>query len=429
MPDAAPVPDSPAAIAGRARAAARMLARACTASKRAAILGLAEILDGARTRVAEANAEDLARAEQKGLPRNLIDRLRFGEAKIDARIAALRAIAAVPDPVGTVLREETVGSGLLAARIRVPIGVILMVYEARPHVTFNAGALCLTAGNAAILRGGSEARSCNTLIADLWRRALDGAGLPADAVQVITGDHAQVAGLLERTDDIDLVIPRGGRGLIEAVVEKSTIPVLKHYTGVCHVYLDTGCDLATGLDIALDSKCLMPAVCNAAETLLIHADHKPQLPAIAAALAAQGVALRGCERTRAAVPEAEAVSEDDYRQEYLDLVYSVRVVDDLDDAIEHINTYGSHHTDAIVTPDAGRGQYFVDGVDSAVTLVNASTMFCDGATLGMGAEIGIATDKVHARGPMGAEELTSYQHVIRGDGTVMGPRRHSEREI
>jgi glutamate-5-semialdehyde dehydrogenase len=295
-----------------------------------------------------------------------------------------------------------------------------MVYEARPHVTVNAGAFCVKSGNAAILRGGSEAKRCNRLLGRLWQESLVEAGLPSDAIQVVAGSHEQIQELLELDEYIDLVIPRGGKGLIKVVAEQSRIPVVKHYEGICHVYLDEGCDLEAGLEIAIDSKCLMPEVCNAAETLLVSKAIAGELPRIVEALRKRDVTVRGCGQTQAVAAGVEPATGEDWRTEYLDLIISIRVVADVEEAIQHVNRYGSHHTDAIVTNNEARARRFVDRVDSAVVLVNASTMFCDGESLGMGAEIGISTDKLHARGPMGLEELTSYKFVIRGHGHAMG---------
>lgn len=410
-------------IAKSARRAFEDLAGAATEQKNRALRAMAETLKVRRNEIRTANDADMARAREDGLADKIVNRLRFGDAKIDARIRSLEAIAALEDPVGQVFRVTQCRNGLEAARVRVPLGVILMIYEARPHVTVNAGAFCLKAGNACILRGGSEARECNRLLGECWRGALAEAGLPSEAVQVVSGSHEDVDELLQEQNAINLVIPRGGKGLIQTVAERSRIPVLKHFEGVCHVYLDEDAELERGLDIALDSKCLMPEVCNAMETLLVHEGLSGALPEIAAAFRANGVVVKGCEAVQRAVPGVESATERDWRTEYLDLVVSMRVVPSVDGAIEHINIFGSHHTDAIVTDSVAAARRFTREVDSAVVLVNASTMFCDGATLGMGAEIGIATDKLHARGPMGLEELTSYKFVLRGDGHIMGPPR------
>ena len=408
------------AIARTAADASTMLATASTEQKNAALARLADRLATRRQDILGANEADVAEARSRGLANNLVDRLRFGPAKIDSRIRCLHKIEALPDPVGRTYAHDLRPNGLEVARMRVPLGVILMIYEARPHVTVNAGAFCLKSGNAAILRGGTEARRCNVLLGELWREALTEADLPPEAIQVVSGTHEQVNGLLEQEAYIDLVIPRGGKGLIQAVSRDSRIPVVKHFAGLCHVYLDDDADVRRGVEIALDSKCLMPEVCNAMETLLVSEALSDQVTRIVDALRICDVRVRGCEKIRALVPHIEPATEDDWSTEYLDMVVSVRMVRNVAEAIEHINRYGSHHTDAIVTDSRSRARRFVERVDSAVVLVNASTMFCDGESLGMGAEIGISTDKLHARGPMGLEELTSYKFVIHGDGHVMG---------
>lgn len=411
----------PVTIAGTARECAGRLAEATREQKDAALLAMAAKLADRQAEILLANQKDLDAAAAAGLPAKVIQRLGFGKRKILARRGSLQKIAALPDPVGQTVRSTAGPDGLKVARVRVPLGVVLMVYESRPHVTVNAGAFCLKSGNAAILRGGSEATHCNALLGALWRESLIEAGLPPEAVQVVTGSHEQIRQLLQLDGQIDLVIPRGGKRLIQAVAEHSRIPVVKHFEGVCHVYLDEGWDEPSAISIVLDSKCLMPEVCNAMETLLVAPSADDRLLGVLGALRHCGVSLRGCEQTRRLDPRVEPASEADWRTEYLDMILSVRVVGDVEEAIEHINRYGSHHTDAIVTDNGEHAQRFVDRVDSAVVLVNASTMFCDGESLGMGAEIGISTDKVHARGPMGLEELTSYKFVIHGDGHVMGP--------
>ena len=407
-------------VAARAREVSRTLAAATRQQKDAALRNMAAHLENHRAEILAANEADRREAASQGVPQNLLDRLRFDEGKIEGRRRSLELIAGLPDPVGRTLREETLPTGLWVRRVSVPLGVILMVYEARPHVTLNAGAFCLKAGSAAILRGGSEARRCNAVLGDLWREAALAAGLPAESVQVISGPHETIHELLELQGLIDLVIPRGGKGLIEAVARRSRIPVIKHYEGVCHVYLDGDIDLAAALDVVLDSKCLMPEVCNALETLLVDRSLAPALPQIVAALREAGITVKGCPASRAAVADLDPAEEADWRTEYLDMILSLRVVDGVDEAIDHINRYGSHHTDSIVTAEKNRAEQFCREVDSAVVLVNASTMFCDGQALGMGAEIGISTDKLHARGPMGLEELTSYKFVIHGRGHTMG---------
>ena len=412
-------------IAERARQSAATVATAPTERKNAAIRSMANKLALGESDILEANEADLAKAERDGLPANLIDRLRFGEKKIDSRIRCLKKIEALADPIGKPFHVQNRPNGLLVERVRVPLGVILMIYEARPHVTVNAGAFCLKSGNAAILRGGSEAKLCNALLGELWQESLVEADLPPEAIQIVSGSHEEVDQLLQLSEYIDLVIPRGGKGLIAAVAGNSKIPVIKHYAGVCHVYVDDDSDVDRAIDIMLDSKCLMPEVCNAMETLLVSEAAAEHLPKMIEAFRTHNVAVRGCETTQAAAPGVERATRADWRTEYLDNIVSIRVVKNVDAAIDHINHYGSHHTDAIVTDDERNAKRFVEQVDSAVVLVNASTMFCDGESLGMGAEIGISTDKLHARGPMGLEELTSYKFVIRGDGHVMGgPQAH-----
>ena len=406
--------------ARKARGAANALLLASPTRKNAALRGMADRIWERRQGLIEANAADMEEARGSGLPSRLINRLGFREDKIQSRRRSLLKIAALPDPVGQPFHAELRPNGLDVRRVRVPLGVILMIYEARPHVTVNAGAFCLKSGNAAILRGGSEARRCNALLGELWTECLASAGLPTDAIQVISGSHAEVGELLDRVDDIDLVIPRGGKDFIRTVSRKSRIPVIKHSAGICHVYLDSPSALRRGLRIVEDSKCLMPSVCNAAETLLVHTSLSARLPLVVRYLQKHGVEVRGCAKTRARIPELAPATAEDWDTEYLDLVLSVRVVDDVAQAIEHINRHGSHHTDSIVTDSESNARRFVGEVDSSVVLINASTMFCDGESLGMGAEIGISTDKLHARGPMGLTELTSYKFVIRGAGHAMG---------
>jgi glutamate-5-semialdehyde dehydrogenase len=413
--------DKSISIARSASLASQTLASAPREQKDMALHVMAHQLAAHTEAIVKANQRDIEAAVSGGLSENLVARLRFGEQKILARQRSLQKIAGLPDPVGRSIREETRPSGLNVSRVRVPLGVILMVYEARPHVTVNAGAFCVKSGNAAILRGGSEAERCNTLLGQLWQGALVEAGLPKDAVQVVSGTHEEVRELLERHEYIDLVIPRGGKGLIRSVAEHSKIPVIKHFEGICHVYLDEISDLTKAVNIVLDSKCLMPEVCNAAETLLVSRQACGRLRDVLEPLRHCGVTLRGCAETCRIDDRVEPATEEDWRTEYLDMILSVRIVDGVEQAVEHVNRHGSHHTDTIVTDDAAHAKRFVTAVDSAVVLVNASTMFCDGESLGMGAEIGISTDKLHARGPMGLEELTSYKFVIEGKGHVMGP--------
>jgi glutamate-5-semialdehyde dehydrogenase len=412
-------------IAERARALAPHMAEAESDRKDAALRAMAERLRCEREALVAANAHDIADAEAHGVPDTTRARLAFGPDKVDARARSLEAIAALPDPVGAIIRADRLANGIVAQRVRVPLGVILMVYEARPHVSINAGALCMKSGNTCILRGGSEAAHCNALLGRLWGDALDAAELPREAITMLSGSHDAVKALLQLDTLIDLVIPRGGKALIRAVAQHARIPVIKHYAGVCHVYVDASADPVTASRIVIDSKCLMPEVCNAVETVLVSASNPHALRRVVRDLQHAGVTVRGCNRTRAACPAVAPATEADWETEYLDTVIAVRVVPDVAAAVAHVNRYGSHHTDSIVTPDAAAAEQFCRAVDSAVVLHNASTMFCDGASLGMGAEIGISTDKLHARGPMGLEELTSYKFVLHGDGQVMGaPRTH-----
>ena len=407
-------------IAQSASTAAAVVARADTAQKNAVLHHMARLLRDNTDEVVAANRADMQAAEEQGISGALLARLAFDENKVSSRVESLRLIAGLPDPVGQVPQLQRRPNGLMVGRMRVPLGVILMVYEARPHVTVNGGAFSLKSGNAVILRGGSEARLCNELLGRLWAEALEAEGLPADAVQVVSCGHDAVAELLQLDHLIDLVIPRGGKGLIRTVAAQSKIPVIKHFEGICHVYVGPHADPQKALPIILDSKLLMPAVCNAAETVLVDESMVGWLPLLVTALVNNGIEVRGGPLVCEACDRAVLANEEDWATEYLDTIYSVRVVSDLDAAIGHIAKYGSGHTDTIVTENYSAAQRFMREVDSSVVLVNASTMFCDGQSLGMGAEIGISTDKLHARGPMGLEELTSYKHVIWGEGHAMG---------
>lgn len=407
-------------IVSRAKKASRRIAVAETAAKNTALHHMAAQLDRRCKDILRENARDLENARKNGIANALYERLRFDEAKVQSRINSLNKIAALPDPVGQIFQQQKTANGLQIGRMRVPLGTLLMIYEARPHVTVNAGAFAVKSGNVIICKGGSEARNCNRLLGRLWAESLDAAGLPEDTVQVVSLKHEEVDMLLNLPEDIDLVIPRGGKGLIRSVAEKSRIPVIKHFEGVCHVYIGDKADTEKALPIALDSKLLMPAVCNAAETLLIDESMRAWLPFLINALLKNGINIRGCPVACAASSEIVPADEADWSTEYLDKTYALKMVSNIDEAISHINRYGSGHTDVIVTENYSHADRFIKRVDSAVVLVNASTMFCDGETLGMGAEIGISTDKFHARGPMGLNELTSYKHVIYGTGQVMG---------
>lgn len=404
----------------RARLAARQLARADTAAKNAALLAIADALRRAQPQLLAANAQDLAAGRAAGLDDALLDRLTLDAARIASMADGLGQIAGLADPVGAIDDLRARPSGIRVGRMRVPLGVVGIIYESRPNVTADAAGLCLKSGNACILRGGSEALHSNLAIAACIAAGLESAGLPATAVQVLeVTDRAAVGLLAGLVEYVDIIVPRGGKGLIQAVMQQARVPVLKHLDGVCHVYIDDGADLAMARRIVLNAKTHRYGVCNATETLLVAAGEAPAvLPVIAADMAEKGVELRGCERARALVPGMTPASEADWYAEYLAPILAVRVVDGLDEAIAHIARYGSAHTDAIVTRDLARADRFVREVDSASVMVNASTRFADGFEYGLGAEIGISTDKLHARGPVGLEGLTSQKWVVLGNGEV-----------
>jgi glutamate-5-semialdehyde dehydrogenase len=408
------------ALTERACSGAEAISQAETDAKNAALLSMAGLLEERCSDIVAANEKDMEAAREAGLDAALVERLVFDRNKIESRMTSLQKIADLPDPVGQVSQMERRPSGLMVGRMRVPLGVILMIYEARPHVTVNAGAFALKSGNAIICKGGSEAENCNALLGELWREALAEAHLPPEAVQVVTLSHEEVDELLQRTGEIDLVMPRGGKKLIEVVSERSQIPVIKHYEGICHVYIGRDADTGKALPIVLDSKLLMPSVCNAVETVLIDEGMKEWIPMLVSGLQGNDVRVTGCAGVQEQVPGVDSATEEDWRKEYLGKTLSIRVVDGVESAIHHINYYGSGHTESIVTENYSVARSFVREVDSSVVMVNASTMFCDGESLGMGAEIGISTDKIHARGPMGLEELTSYKHVILGEGQILG---------
>jgi glutamate-5-semialdehyde dehydrogenase len=410
------------ALAGRARSASLALARMDAAARTEALTHIAAALEEALSGILEANAADLAAADERGVTGPMRDRLRLDAAGVAKIAAAVREIAGQEDPLGRVEDEQIRPNGLRVGRMRIPLGVVLMIYESRPNVTADAAALCLRAGNAVILRGGSEAIHSNRAIAEAVRRGLARSRIPVDAVQLVpTTDRAAVDLLLRQEGTIDLVIPRGGESLIRAVTEKSRIPVLQHYKGVCHVFLDASAPLDRASDIVFNAKVQRPGVCNALETLLVHREAAARLlPPIARRLVAAGVELRGCPETVRLLPDLEvrAATEEDWHEEYLDLVLAVRVVDDLEAALAHIARYASGHTEAIVTDDPEAARAFVQAVQSSTVLVNASTRFADGGELGLGAEIGISTSKLHAYGPMGANELTTRKFAVFGEGQV-----------
>jgi glutamate-5-semialdehyde dehydrogenase len=403
-----------------ARSAARLLAGLSSQQKRDMLLRMAEVVEQQQSQIQAENEEDLAAGRQAGLSSALLDRLELTDSRFSAMVAGIRNVAELPDPVGEEIEAMTHPAGMRISRRRVPIGVIGIIYESRPNVTADAAALCLRSGNAIILRGGREAIRANTAIANALRAGGAAAHLPDGAVQLIqTTDRAAVRALCQLDEYVDLIIPRGGEGLIRAVVDMSRVPVIKHNKGVCHTYVDVSADLEMASGICENAKCHRPGVCNAMETLLVHEQVVGDfLPNMCQRLTDLGVELRGDERARAVVPTMRAATTTDWDKEYLDLILSVGVVDDVDAAIAHITKYGSQHSDAIVAADEVAQEKFLSGVDSAAVYVNASTRFTDGAEFGMGAEIGISTDKLHARGPMGLRELTTYKFVVQGSGQI-----------
>jgi glutamate-5-semialdehyde dehydrogenase len=407
-------------VALRARQAARQLAVATGGQKNDWLTRSSELIRQRTSSLLEANERDCSAAQKAGLSAALIDRLRLTESRLEGIALGLEQVAGLPEPIGEIFESTVRPNGLLVTRVRVPLGVVFFIYESRPNVTVDAASLCVKSGNAVILRGGKEAMASNRALADLLTEALKTVGLPRDAVQLVeTTDREAIGHFLKLRDQIDVAIPRGGRSLIERVAAEATMPVLKHFDGVCHVYVDASADLKMAEDILINSKCQRPGVCNAAESLLVHRDVAARfLPQVAKSLRVKGVEMRGCERTRSLITDARPATEEDYRTEYLDLILSVKVVDSLAAAIEHIETYGSHHTDTIVTNDLSAAREFTARVDSAAVLVNASTRFNDGGEFGLGAEIGISTDRFHARGPCGLKELTSYKYVVHGNGQV-----------
>ncbi len=409
-----------AEMAAHARIAARKLAKCSTEQKNRMLRRMADLIEENAGTIQTENRKDLDYARKKGLSAAMLDRLAITGATIGQMASGLREVAMLPDPVGDVIRSWMRPNGLQVSRVRIPLGVIAIIYESRPNVTVDAAGLCLKAGNAAILRGGSEALHSNQALAEIIRQSLDESGLPADAAQVVpVRDRGAVTELLQLEEYIDLVIPRGGEGLIRFVVENSRIPVLKHYKGVCHVYVDEDADPSMALDICMNAKVQRPGVCNAMETLLVHrAVADTFLPRMGEAMRNAGVELRGCPASQRIDPLMHPASENDWPAEYNDLILSVRVVSDMEEAVAHIERYGSSHTEAIVTRNYERARRFVRQVNSSVVLVNASTRFNDGNQLGLGAEIGISTTRLHAFGPMGLEELTAAKFVVLGDGQV-----------
>jgi glutamate-5-semialdehyde dehydrogenase len=395
------------------------MARAHSEAKNLALREMAALLRQHRTEIQAENSKDVAAAEAE-LGAAKIDRLRITDGVLEDMATGLEEVAQLSDPVGTIGKMWTRPNGMKVGKMRIPLGVIGIIYESRPNVTVDAAGLCLKAGNAVILRGGSEAINSNSCLASILQEALKKGGLPAEAVQVVsTTDRQAVTELLKQEDNIDVIIPRGGESLIRFVVENAHMPVLKHYKGVCHIFVDASADVTMAETICMNAKVQRPGVCNAMETLLVHeAVAESFLPRVAKSLSEAGVELRGCQLTQTILPGVKEAAEADWFEEYLDLILAVRVVPNMAGAIEHIETYGSMHTEAIITTDYQRAHQFLQKVDSSVVLVNASTRFNDGFQLGLGAEIGISTSKLHAFGPMGVEELTTNKFVVLGDGQV-----------
>ena len=402
----------------RAREASAELAMAAPGVKNEALQAIAGQLESRRETIREANRRDLEQGRADGLDAAMLDRLELTDERIDAMIEGLRQIIALPDPVGEITDMDYRPSGIQVGKMRVPLGVIGIIYESRPNVTIDAAALCLKSGNASILRGGKEAIHSNQAIAGCVQAGLKQAGLPEAAVQVVeTTDRAAVGALLRMKEHVDVIIPRGGKGLIERVAAESRIPVIKHLDGICHVYVDDQADLDKAKAIAINAKTRRYGVCNAMETLLLaEGVAETLLPDLAAAYEEKGVELRGCPRSREILPSMLPASEEDWSTEYLAPILSIRVVPDMEAAIEHINRYGSHHTDSMVSENFSRARRFLAAVDSSSVMINASTAFADGFEYGLGAEIGISTDKIHVRGPVGLEGLTSQKYVVFGDG-------------
>lgn len=406
-------------LGSNAREASRLVARASTEQKNNALHAMAEAIDASRELISSANKRDLDAGIERGLDAAMLDRLALTPDRVDAMIEGLRQVAALPDPVGDVSDMRFLPSGIQLGKMRVPLGVIGIIYESRPNVTMEAASLCLKSGNATILRGGSEAIHSNQAIAQSIAIGLKSAGLPEASVQVVeTTDREAVGQLITMPDFVDVIVPRGGKGLIERVSNDARVPVIKHLDGICHVYIDAEADIAKGVNIAINAKTHRYGTCNTMETLLVHESVAQEvLTELSGAYADAGVELRGCEKTRSII-EAKAATDDDWTTEYLAPILSIRVVDSIDTAIDHINNYGSHHTDAIITENYTLSRRFLREVDSSSVMINASTRFADGFEYGLGAEIGISTDKIHARGPVGLEGLTSQKYIVYGEGQV-----------
>jgi len=407
-------------LANRAQAASRALATVTGQRKIDWLRRSAALIRARSAELLAANARDLEAAGEYGLNAAAIDRLRLTEERLDSIAAALEQVAVLPEPIGEIIDSNVRPNGLLVTRVRVPLGVVFFIYESRPNVTVDAAALCVKSGNAVILRGGKEALHSNQALYRLLGEALETVGLPIEAVQFVeTTDRRVVGELLKQRDRIDVTIPRGGKSLIERVAAEATMPVIKHFDGLCHIYVDRSADVDMAREIVVNSKTQRPGVCNAVETLLVHSEIAAAfLPVVAAALGERDVELRCCPRSLEFVENGKPATDEDFRTEYLDLILSIKVIDDLEQAVEHIEEYSSRHTETIVTGDLAAAERFTAAVDSAAVLVNASTRFNDGGEFGLGAEIGISTDKFHARGPCGLRELTSYKYVVHGSGQI-----------
>jgi glutamate-5-semialdehyde dehydrogenase len=403
-----------------ARAAARLVAKADTNLKNQALLAMADAIDSSRPALQSANAKDLENGRINGLDAAMLDRLELTDKGIDTMIEGLRQVATLPDPVGAINDLKYLPSGIQVGKMRVPLGVIGIIYESRPNVTVEAASLCLKSGNATILRGGSEAIHSNQAVADCIQQGLKQTGLPENAVQVVeTTDREAVGQMITMPEYIDVIVPRGGKGLIERVSRDAKVTVIKHLDGICHVYIDDQADKGKAVNVAINAKTHRYGTCNTMETLLVHADIAAEvLPELSERYQAAGVELRGCDRTRALLPLINEATAEDWETEYLAPVLSIKLVDNMDEAILHINRYGSHHTDSIITENYTKSRSFLREVDSSSVMVNASTRFADGFEYGLGAEIGISTDKIHARGPVGLDGLTSEKYVVLGDGHI-----------
>lgn len=403
-----------------AREASRAMAKANTQKKNRALVAIAQTIEENRDAIKAANAKDMARGQENGLDAALLDRLELNDERIDTMIEGLKQVAALTDPVGEITGLKYLPSGIQVGQMRVPLGVVGIIYESRPNVTIEAASLCLKSGNAAILRGGSEAIEANRALAECIRAGLKTAGLPDSAVQIVdTTDRAAVGALITMPEFVDVIVPRGGKGLIERISNEAKVPVIKHLDGVCHVYLDEFADKAKAINISINAKTHRYGTCNTMETLLIHEKVAAEfLPEVASALTDLGVELRGCEASRAIQANITAATEEDWYEEYLGPILAIKIVKNMDEAIRHINHYGSHHTDSIISENYSLSRRFLTEVDSSSVMINASTRFADGFEYGLGAEIGISTDKIHARGPVGLEGLTSQKYVVLGNGEV-----------